>query len=134
MILLDSPPVISVADSPIIATSVEATILISRAGYIPRHICLHAKNMIESVNGRIIGGVLNAAESRNQSYYYGRYYGYNDYYGYYGKEDDKKKRTRRKNKSGEGHGLDNLKVLQESLAVILSSVWSQFVRLIKGDR
>lgn len=135
MILVDSPPIISVADSPIIATAVEATILVSRAGYIPRHICLHAKNILESVNGKIIGGVLNAAQSRHQSYYYSRYYGYNEYYGYYGQsESDKKKQKRRSSQSATLNAFERFKLIQDSLVAMLSSAWMQLIRFIKWDR
>lgn len=94
IILIDSPPVVSVADAPIISSRVEGTVLITRAGYIPRHLCLQAKRAIEAVNGQVLGCILNSVSSRHHSYYYAGYYK-NSYYNYYGNEQ---KKTRKKHK------------------------------------
>lgn len=96
VILIDSPPVISVADAPVIASHVDGTILVVRAGYIPRRLTMQAKRSIEAVNGKVLGIVLNSVSSSHHPYYYYRYYTDN-YYTYYG--DESKKGSKRKKKS-----------------------------------
>ncbi len=79
MILIDSPPTMSVADSSIIASLVDGTLCVFRAGFIPRHLCLQSKKTLETVNGKIIGCILNGVQTRSHSYY--SYYSqYHDYY------------------------------------------------------
>ncbi|OGW84242.1 MAG: hypothetical protein A2Z83_08155 [Omnitrophica bacterium GWA2_52_8] len=85
VVLIDSPPVISVADAPIIASRVDGTILVARSGYIPRRLSIQAKKAIEAVNGKIIGCVLNSVAASHHPYYYYRYYSDHSY-GYYGSE------------------------------------------------
>jgi capsular exopolysaccharide synthesis family protein len=142
IILIDSPPVISVADSPIIATYVDGTILVSRASFIPRHVCLRAKNSLETVNGRMIGGILNAVSNRHQSYYYGyygyygKYYGHSqDPYGYYGEDSKIKKRKKRSRSSDKKPGqLTRLSNLKEPLLDFVSSRLSQLAGFITSLR
>ncbi len=90
VVLIDSPPVISVADAPVIASHVDGTLLVVRAGYIPRRLTLQAKKSIEAVNGKILGVVLNSVSAQHHPYYYHRYYTY------YGDENQMKKRGKRK--------------------------------------
>lgn len=132
IILLDSPPTISVSDASIIASRVDGTILVTRAGYIPRHLCLQAKNTLEAVSGNVIGCVLNSIESHHQPYYYHRYYNYADYYGETEKQGKKKKRKRH---SGDQLTvLDKLQALKDPLFALLLDGWDRLVRLIKGER
>lgn len=138
MIILDSPPVVSVADSPIIASFAEGTILVSRAGYIPRHISLRAKNSIEAVNGKIIGGILNCVSAHHHSYYgyYGSRYGYNDYYG----ESDtaqrkgKKSKKRPRSKFRKMSVVDKLKALKEPIGATVASGWGELNNFMKSLR
>ncbi len=79
MILIDSPPTMSVADASIIASFVDGTICVFRAGFIPRHLCLQSRKTLETVNGKIVGCILNGVQTRSHSYY--SYYSqYHDYY------------------------------------------------------
>lgn len=145
LVILDTPPVISVADSSIVAASVEGVILVSRAGFIPRHLSLHAKTALESVNGRIVGAILNGVMEHHQSYYsgyYGKYYGDQDHYGYYGQQTPPQPNTVRKRagvvpvKSGHGNIAisERLGALQAPLSAILRAIFSQFNRLFPGGR
>ncbi len=95
VILIDSPPIISVADAPVIASHVDGTILVVRAGYIPRRLTLQAKKFVEAVNGKVLGIVLNSVSSEHHPYYYYRYYTDN-YYTYYGDENKKKRKHKKK--------------------------------------
>lgn len=138
-VIFDSPPVISVADAPIIASYAEGTILVARAGFIPRHMYLHAKNAIENVHGKIIGCILNCVSNQHQSYYYGRYYGYNSYYSYYGDAGEgagkaKKKRSSTPQAAGSISALEKIKLLKEPLKAVLAQGWAQFSELMKWER
>ena len=98
---------------------------------------MHAKHALESVNGKIIGCILNGAQSRHQSYYYSRYYGA---YGYYesGEKSKKRKGKTKEAKSGFASEFSDefkkLQVLQEPLWAILSSGWDRLTHFVKGQR
>ncbi len=94
-VLLDSPPVLHVADSRILAAQVEAVILVAHGGSTPRELVNHAKNHLVQVNANVIGVALNnvdfAAVGYDYYYRYYRGYGYRYGYGYgyggYGRDD-----------------------------------------------
>jgi capsular exopolysaccharide synthesis family protein len=90
MVVFDSPPVISVTDASILASSVDGVLLVVKAGKTSRKIVLRAKKKLIEVRARIIGVILNAVNIRKSRYYYSPVY----YYSYYGEE--KKKRVRKK--------------------------------------
>jgi capsular exopolysaccharide synthesis family protein len=84
-LVLDSPPVLHVTDARILATQVEAVILVSHGAVTPREAVKHAKQHLEQVNGNLIGVVLNNVDFSSAGYdYYYRYYrrGYGYGYGY----------------------------------------------------
>lgn len=84
-VLLDSPPVLHVTDAQILATQVEATILVAHGGATPRDLVEHAKINLARVNGNVIGVVLNNVDfsAVGYGYYYRHYRGYGGYgYGY----------------------------------------------------
>ena len=120
-VIIDSPPIISVADSAIIASRVDGTIFVSRSGFIPRHLCLQAKSAIESVNGKIVGCVLNGVLTEHQPYYY---HHYSHYYG--GK--DTAKSTGKKADEGLSTTLEKVKILKEPIFVFLSGSWNRFMQ------
>ncbi|HXV28355.1 MAG TPA: polysaccharide biosynthesis tyrosine autokinase, partial [bacterium] len=128
MVIFDSPPVVSVADSSVVASRVDGVILVSRSGFIPRHLSMQAKRSIESVNGRIIGCVLNSIQSQHQPYYYYRYYNkYGDYYG----ENQKKKKKYSLSKELSPI-IEKTDALKAPLAVFLATAWKQFLSILKG--
>jgi len=94
-LLLDSPPVLHVADSRILAAQVEAVILVAHGGSTPRELVNLAKTHLVQVNANVIGVALNNVDFSAVGYdYYYRYYrgyGYRSGYGYgyggYGRED-----------------------------------------------
>jgi len=133
VVLIDSPPVISVADSPIIASRVDGTILVARSGYLPRHLCLQAKKAIETVNGKVIGCVLNSVLSAHHPYYYYRYYNYGKYY-YYGDENEKKKTKKTKGRSGGPlSSWERLKLLKDPAFSFFLDSWQRVTRSKKGS-
>jgi len=80
-VLIDSPPVMPVSDSRILAASCDATILVIRAESSTRRLTEHAKNALVAVGGSLIGVVVNDAPRGPSGYgYYGYYYyGYGKY-------------------------------------------------------
>ncbi|MFQ5455340.1 MAG: GumC family protein [Nitrospirota bacterium] len=84
-IIIDSPPLISVTDSPILSTIADGTILVIKGGYTTKDVVITGKKRLEDVNSNIIGVILNNLDMTTSSYYYG----YSSYYYYYGEEDKK---------------------------------------------
>ncbi len=91
-IVIDSPPVMPVADARVIAALGDATILVLRAERSTRRIGLAARNELWRVRATRIGVVVNGVPLRKQGHYGSGYgYGYGEYgymtYGYGGEED-----------------------------------------------
>jgi capsular exopolysaccharide synthesis family protein len=79
-IVLDSPPAISVADSMILAAHADGVMLVVHGGVTTRETLKHTTKLMNSVNARMLGIVLNNVDVRSvdYKYYYTNYYG--DYY------------------------------------------------------
>lgn len=73
-IVIDSPPVLFFADSVILATIVDAVILIARADHSSRDTLLHAKKKMQEVRANLIGVVLNDVPITSYQYYNSSYY------------------------------------------------------------
>lgn len=79
-IVMDSPPLLNVADSRILATLVEGLVLVVKGGATPRELAQRAQAYARNVGANVIGVVLNNLDVRADDNYYYRYYHY-DYYG-----------------------------------------------------
>ena len=79
-VLLDSPPLLNVADGRILTTLVEGAILVVKAGSTPRELVHRAHLSVRDVGARLIGVILNNVDMR-QGGYYGSYYRYHEYGG-----------------------------------------------------
>jgi capsular exopolysaccharide synthesis family protein len=87
VVLIDSPPVLPVADASIMASRVGGAILIIHSGVTPRSAAMRAREELERAGAPIVGTVLNAFDPSNSAYYYRPYY-YGDYvYGQNGSGD-----------------------------------------------
>jgi len=65
-ILVDSPPVMAVADALLLSRMVDSVLFVVRSGVTPRPIAREARNKLSRVKARIIGIVLNgAAKTKN---------------------------------------------------------------------
>jgi capsular exopolysaccharide synthesis family protein len=62
VVLFDAPPVIAVTDAAVLGTKVDGVLLIIRAGKTRREHASRAKELLERVNVRIVGAVLNNAQ------------------------------------------------------------------------
>jgi capsular exopolysaccharide synthesis family protein len=85
-VVIDSPPVMGLADAPLIASRVEGVVWVTEAQGARSALVKTALRRLGSVNARIFGGVLTKFDARKAHYGYG--YGYN--YGYtYGRNEKK---------------------------------------------
>ncbi len=104
-IIIDSPPVLAVADSQILAAVCDVTVLVLRAEKSTRRLSRQACDSVISVGGHLLGAVMNDVAPKHRRYgYYGGYGGYgyygdHGYYGsYYGRDDDKATKEKRQEK------------------------------------
>ncbi|HAT4141590.1 TPA: CpsD/CapB family tyrosine-protein kinase [Clostridium perfringens] len=59
LIIIDSPPLLSVTDAQIISTKVDGTALVIKANKVSRENVLISKYILEKLNSKILGAVLN---------------------------------------------------------------------------
>ncbi len=81
-ILLDSPPVLAVADACSLASIVDGVLLVVGSGVVPQEVVRRAKEQVEAARGRVLGAVINRFDAKSDGY--SRYY----YRQYYGKKAD----------------------------------------------
>ena len=75
-VVIDSPPVMGLADAPLIASKVEGVIYAVESHGIRSSLVRTALGRLASANARVIGGVLTKFEARKAHYGYGYDYGY----------------------------------------------------------
>jgi capsular exopolysaccharide synthesis family protein len=78
-VVFDSPPLLSVTDSSIIATVVDGVIQIIRTYQNSWMTALQGKEILKDMQANILGVVLNGVEWGTSYYYYQTYYGYGQY-------------------------------------------------------
>jgi Mrp family chromosome partitioning ATPase len=84
-VVIDSPPVMGLADAPLIATRVEGVIYAVESHGIRSSLVKTALGRLAAANARIMGAVLTKFDAKKAHYGYG--YGYE--YGYrYGRDDE----------------------------------------------
>jgi capsular exopolysaccharide synthesis family protein len=76
LVLVDSPPVLGLADASILASRVDGVLLVVDAHRVARRSLSHAADQIRKAGGRIVGIVMNAVEPREGYGYYYQYYYY----------------------------------------------------------
>lgn len=90
-VLLDSPPLLSVADSRILSTLTDAVVLVVRAYETPYDVVRRARTLLYGAGARILGVALNDVDFRREGYgygYKGYYYRYGYGYGYGGQSSE----------------------------------------------
>lgn len=81
-VVIDSPPVMGLADAPLIANRVEGVIYAVESHGIRSSMVKTALGRLIAANARVLGGVLTKFEARKAHYGYGYEYGYS-----YGRDD-----------------------------------------------
>ena len=77
-IVIDSPPVLGLADAPMLASSTEGTLMVIEAGAIRRAAALNAVNRLRASEARLMGAILTKFNALKVGYGYGYGYGYGD--------------------------------------------------------
>lgn len=101
LVIIDSPPSLSIVDARILAQHSDGVILVIKRDYIDRRIAAKTIEAIKRGNSRVLGVILNQVSLRHRFGYYGylyyrnpyKYYNYayQGYYGYtYYADDDEK--------------------------------------------
>lgn len=83
-VIIDSPPLDSVADGALIASLCDGALLVVRSGMTSKRLVRQSLQQLERVHCRLLGMVLNRVETKSRAYqkYYGKYSSYyGDYYG-----------------------------------------------------
>jgi succinoglycan biosynthesis transport protein ExoP len=75
-VIIDSPPVMGLADAPLICSRVEATVYVVESHGIRTSLVRTALSRLGSANAHVIGGVLTKFEAKRAHYGYGYEYGY----------------------------------------------------------
>ena len=75
-VLLDAPPVMGLADAPLIASKVEATVFVVESNTVRASLIRLALARLRSANAHIVGAVLTKFDARRAHYGYGYDYGY----------------------------------------------------------
>jgi capsular exopolysaccharide synthesis family protein len=87
IVLLDSPPLMAMADSSVLATESDATLLVLQVGQTKRRIANQAKELLQKLNTSVSGVVLNNIDYSKRYGYYGYHYYYRHYHDYYTQEE-----------------------------------------------
>jgi hypothetical protein len=88
VVLVDGPPLLAVADTAALASSVDGVLLVLRAGRTRRAAAQRAVEQLQQVEANLLGVVLNDVSKPEGSYYYGR--------GYYDRGDGRRTRSRKR--------------------------------------
>jgi capsular exopolysaccharide synthesis family protein len=75
-VLVDSPPLLSVSDSRILATLTDAAILVARAFETPYDLVRRARGLLYASGARVLGVALNDVDLRREGYGPNSYYRY----------------------------------------------------------
>lgn len=81
-VVIDSPPVMGLADAPLISARVEGVVYVVESHGIRSSLVKTALGRLAAANAHILGGVLSKFEARKAHYGYGYDYGYS-----YGRDD-----------------------------------------------
>lgn len=91
-VIIDTPPIGTVADALTIGKVADGNILVVRSGFTKKVLVRDTIERLKVTNQPLLGIVLNRVDvSRNSSYYYK---GYGDYYGNYDPDKNKKKKAK----------------------------------------
>jgi Mrp family chromosome partitioning ATPase len=106
-VIVDSPPLLAVADASAFARWADGVIMVTRGGVSTRQAAKIGREMLEKVGARVVGlvvwGLEEGPAGGGYGYYYDGYYGSYYYHGYYTADAGAGKRSKGK-KSAKGSG------------------------------
>lgn len=79
-LIFDSPPLGAVTDAAILARQLDGVVMVLRQGQTTRDSLRSALRQLRDVGARVVGGVINDINLRDQQYGSGYYYNYHQYY------------------------------------------------------
>ena len=88
-IILDTPPIVMVTDAQILAQYTDGCLIVVASGEAERDAAIKAKGLLEKVNAKILGTVLNKVDVKKKGYYHYQYE-----YGVSEKGDKVRKKTK----------------------------------------
>ncbi len=80
VVLIDTPPVVGISDSSILAKETDGAILVVQYRKYPRDMLMKAKQMLDALGVPVVGSVLNNINVMRDDYYYYYHSYYSDYY------------------------------------------------------
>ena len=81
-VIIDGPPVMGLADAPLLSAVIEATVLVIASGQTRRGVAVNAIERLQSSGGTVVGAILNKFSHKEHVYGYGYgTYAYNYNYG-----------------------------------------------------
>jgi capsular exopolysaccharide synthesis family protein len=75
-VVFDSPPLIPVTDGAVLASQLDATVLVARAFGSKKHTVRRSARILRDVDANVVGAVLNAVDFDRGEYRYYQYYDY----------------------------------------------------------
>lgn len=83
-VIVDSPPVLGLADAPLIASASEGVVFVIEAENTSKRSARNAIQRLQAIGATILGVVVTKVDFKKHSYGYGYGYGYGDSYSYGG--------------------------------------------------
>ncbi|HEY5621469.1 MAG TPA: polysaccharide biosynthesis tyrosine autokinase [Pontiella sp.] len=80
VVFIDTPPLVGISDSSIIAKETDGAIIVVQYRKYPRDMLAKAKQMVETLGVNLVGAVLNNINVMRDDYYYYYHSYYSDYY------------------------------------------------------
>lgn len=72
-VLIDAPPLLPVTDAAVLSTVVDGALVVVGAGIVTREQLRHAIASLDSVNGRVLGLIMNRVQAKDGASAYGSY-------------------------------------------------------------
>ena len=94
MVIIDSPPIVAVTDSAVLAHRVDGVILVVKPGVTKIAAARQAFEQLNRVGANVVGVILNEVDFAQSRYHYYQYKGY--YYGYRSYYDESGNKVRKK--------------------------------------
>lgn len=91
VVVIDGPPILGLADSPLLSSVVQATLMVVESGRTRTRAAVEAQNRLRTAGARMVGAILTRYQPQ-ASYGYGYGYGQKDQYRYVADDNNKKRR------------------------------------------